>query len=133
MHVFCTAAMTGVIWVVQLVVYPAFLRVGAEDFPSYHAAHMRKITWVVGPLMLAEVATLALLLLRGTPSALSIVAATALGIAWLSTALLQVPQHTLLGQEGKSAGGILRLVRGNWIRTACWTLRSLILFGQGLA
>ena len=36
-----------------------------------------------------------------------------------STALLQVPCHTILAQ-GFDAGAHARLVRTNWIRTCCW-------------
>ncbi len=32
------AYLTGVIWVVQLVTYPALLLVGKSEFPRYHAA-----------------------------------------------------------------------------------------------
>ena len=51
-----TLPLVGLIWLVQVVSYPLFLRVGRADFATYHEAHARLITYVVGPLMLAELA-----------------------------------------------------------------------------
>jgi hypothetical protein len=49
-----TAALVGLVWVVQLVHYPAFLYVADEQFSDFHQLHTRQITWVVLPLMGAE-------------------------------------------------------------------------------
>jgi len=46
-------------------------------------------------------------------------------IVWGSTALLQIPLHRRL-EQGHDPVAILWLIRGNWIRTAAWTLRGLI-------
>ena len=53
-HLTATAAMLGVIWVVQLIVYPQFLDIRAEEFVGFHARYTDQILWIVGPLMLAE-------------------------------------------------------------------------------
>jgi hypothetical protein len=49
-HFAATCAMAGVIWIVQLVIYPQFSHVGAEAFPPYHAQYTGLVTLVVGPL-----------------------------------------------------------------------------------
>jgi hypothetical protein len=41
-----------------------FAHVGAAAFPAYHTQHTRRITWVVAPLMLTELASAALLVGR---------------------------------------------------------------------
>src|SRR5271157_6285468 len=46
--------MVGLIWLVQVVHYPLFRLVGSGDFKGYHHNHTRLISWVVGPPMLAE-------------------------------------------------------------------------------
>ena len=46
-------------------------------------------------------------------------------VIWLSTALLQVPQHGRL-QRGFEARAQQALVNGNWIRTAAWSLRAIL-------
>ena len=50
------AYLTGVIWVVQLVTYPALALVGKPEFTRYHAAHSRGMGWVVGAPMVLELA-----------------------------------------------------------------------------
>lgn len=62
LHVAITWALVGLIWTIQIVHYPLFEQVGEDSFVTYHARHMWLITWVAGPLMLAEVGIAALLL-----------------------------------------------------------------------
>ena len=128
-----TLAMFGLIWFVQVVHYPLFLAVGPQQFPAYEAAHAGRTTYVVAPLMLVELATSVLLLLpRFRPSGVSAAAAWTgallVAILWLSTALLQVPLHNRL-QAGYSPELIGKLVATNWLRTAAWTARAILVLG----
>jgi len=125
-----TLAMFGLIWFVQVVHYPLFLQVGAENFPAYETAHANRTTYVVAPLMLMELATAGLLLLPGMrPSSIPMWQAWAGaglgGVIWFSTAFLQVPLHNRL-QVGYSADVIGKLVATNWIRTVAWSLRAML-------
>ena len=52
-----TLFMTGLIWCVQLVHYPLFARVGEGTFSAYEQDHQRRITWIVMPVMLVELAS----------------------------------------------------------------------------
>jgi len=125
-HLGATLLMAGVIWMVQLVHYPLFAGVGAEGWTAYEAAHQSKITLIVGPLMLVELAT-ALWLVVDRPAELpgwAVLSGAALvGVIWASTAFLQVPLHATLG-AGFDADAHARLVATNWVRTAAWTLRG---------
>lgn len=125
---FATLGMFGVIWFVQLVHYPLFQQVGAQQFAAYSAAHANRTTVVVAPLMLLELATtMALLLPTLRPAIVDAreawVGAALVLILWLSTALLQVPLHNQL-RAGYTPVAAQRLVATNWIRTAAWTLRA---------
>jgi hypothetical protein len=40
-HLAATAAMVGLIWFVQVVHYPLFASVGADEFVAYENAHTR--------------------------------------------------------------------------------------------
>lgn len=122
-HVAATWALVGLVWTVQLVQYPLFAQVGVDAFPAFHARHARQITWVVAPLMLAELATAALLVLRGTQTPWLLASLAPLAVVWLSTWLVQVPLHEQLA-HGFDADVHRRLVATNWIRTAAWTLRG---------
>ena len=124
LHLASTLLMTGLIWFVQIVHYPLFAKVGG-DFAAYQQAHMRLTTYVVGPWMLLEAATAVALLVAPGPLGRSLAGwnlALLAGI-WLSTALLQVPEHEKL-LAGFAAGPHTALVRSNWLRTALWSVRS---------
>jgi len=125
-HAAITWALVGLIWTIQVVHYPLFQNVGDRGFVAYHARHMAMITWVVGPLMLAEVGSAVLLLCFGERSLLFGVSGGALGLVWASTALSQIPLHQKL-THGYHRATIDRLIRTNWCRTLAWTVRGLCL------
>jgi UDP-N-acetylmuramyl pentapeptide phosphotransferase/UDP-N-acetylglucosamine-1-phosphate transferase len=120
--------MVGLIWMVQIVHYPLFAKVGAEDYQSYQLSHQTLTTLVVGPPMLIEIST-AVLLIWSRPAVipgwLIYIALGLLAIVWASTAFLQVPCHENL-TDGFDAAIHARLVVSNWIRTVCWTARGFL-------
>jgi hypothetical protein len=127
-HAASTLFMTGLIWFVQIVHYPLMARVGREGFAGYEQLHSSYTTLVVGPPMLAEMAT-ALLLIGSPPQRIPATAvwlgAGLLALIWASTWLLQVPQHGILS-SGFDADAHRRLVQTNWIRTALWSVRAIL-------
>ncbi|MFG0246635.1 MAG: hypothetical protein ACF8MF_11365 [Phycisphaerales bacterium JB052] len=126
-HAGSTCAMMGLIWFVQIVHYPLMARVGAQDYSLYQHAHMSRTTFVVAPLMLAEMGTAILLLWLLGPDAfpLTIAGLVMLVLNWISTAALQVPAHKGLTQ-GFAERAHRRLVATNWIRTILWSLRAVL-------
>ena len=123
-----TFGMTAVIWIVQLVQYPSFAKVDPSAFVEFHALHSTRITFVVGPLMLAEALSAVALVFDSGRYAerwevwigLGLV-----GLVWASTALLQVPMHGRLG-AGFDESAWRLLCRSNWVRTVGWSLRSVL-------
>jgi hypothetical protein len=126
-HAASTLAMTGLIWFVQVVHYPLMGRVGEQGYTAYQDAHMRRTTWVVGPLMLAEMSTAALLIFTLGPQAypLTITGIVMLVLIWGSTAGLQVPAHNRM-LDGFDASAHRRLVGTNWVRTLLWSARGVM-------
>ena len=127
-HTFATLAMTGVIWFVQLVHYPLFEKVGSAHFVAYERAHMHRTGILVMPLMLGELITGILLCfsgVQGTFQYLLWIGLGLIGINWLITFLLFVPMHRSLSQQF-SLPICRRLVYLNWLRTATWSFRSVI-------
>ena len=125
------AILTGLIWTIQLVHYPGFLKVGAEGFLVYQQAHMRTISYLVIPLMLSELALGVMLQwthwkdpIHGTVY----LATLSLLLIWLSTWFISSPLHGKLLQIGFDPSTIRKLVNTNWIRTVCWSLRTIVLF-----
>lgn len=120
--------LTGLIWFVQIVHYPLFSAVGESAFVPYEALHQKRTTWVVGPVMLLELA-LAVALVAGepgpVPSSQAWIALAMLGGIWISTAAVQVPLHHRLSR-GFEPHVARRLVATNWIRTVLWTARAVL-------
>lgn len=127
LHLFVCFAMTGVIWMVQLVQYPMFAYVAPEQFSRAHAMHSQNITLIVFPLMGLELLTaLYLVFVASAPGghgAMVLNLGTVLAL-WGITALVYVPLHNELAANGYALSVIERLVRLNWWRTALWSLRT---------
>jgi len=127
-HLAVTASMVGLIWFVQVVHYPLFDLVGAEGFSPYESAHRWRTSFVVGPLMGAEMLT-AVALVVNPPASLGpmlpLVGVAVLVAVHASTVQLQVPAHNRLN-EGHDPEVTARLVRTNWIRTTGWSVRCVL-------
>jgi hypothetical protein len=125
------AYLTGLIWVVQLVVYPALSRVGKADFASYHAAHTRGMGYAAGAPMVLELALASWLAWAAYPrwgGALAI-GQLALALAtWVATFFIAVPFHNRLSAHGYNYIALDGLTRTNWLRTLTWTARAGLLF-----
>ncbi|MFZ4597187.1 MAG: hypothetical protein ACOYNN_00945 [Terrimicrobiaceae bacterium] len=131
-HVAATWALVGLIWTVQLVHYPLFSQVGREAFPTYHRRHAQQITWVVAPLMFAELLTAGLLILSGWLNPWFLASLPFLAFNWASTWFTQIPLHNRL-KAGFDSQIHRRLVTTNWCRTAAWTLRGAFLLVANLS
>ena len=118
--------LVGLIWLIQCVQYPLFMRIGADSFREAHAFHMRAITPVVGLPMVVELG-LTLWWVWSTPSAISWLALGLVSIVWLSTVAISVPCHRRLELHGKQEAVIRVLVHTNWLRTLAWTAHGLLL------
>ncbi|GAC1475724.1 MAG: hypothetical protein NVS3B17_08460 [Vulcanimicrobiaceae bacterium] len=93
------------------VAYPNFARVGAAEFPAFHAFHSARITYTIGPaLLVAAFANVAVAFdrAREVPPWLAFAAAAAGLIVLAHTALVQVPAHARLS-AGFDARAIARL------------------------
>ena len=91
--------MTGIIWLIQLVQYPFFSKVGNENWLEYHNGHTFWITPIVAPLMIAELVTSFVIFYyppKDVDFKLLIVGLILTLIVWASTFFLQVPLHEKL-------------------------------------
>jgi len=127
LHIASTSIMFGVIWVVQLVIYPGLNRIKPETFCDDHRRYTRLIGLIVAPTMLVEAITAGALLSMtdGLVFNLLLAGAFLLQIIWISTAFLQVPCHRQLSR-GFHAHVHRRLVATNWIRTGMWSIRWIL-------
>lgn len=127
--------LVGLCWLVQRVQYPLMAQVGTQAFAGYEQAHVSRITPVVAPPMLLELASALLVFvwwpeLGRRPEYWGAVAL--LAVVWASTFFVQVPLHNEL-VRGFDADVHASLVRTNWIRTLAWSARGLLLCGLVLS
>jgi hypothetical protein len=121
-HLVSAAALAGIAWTVQLVVYPAFASVGDEQWAAHHARHSRGITRVVAlPWLGQGVSTVGLLLSPGAAGT-----AASIGLAVLALATVVMTVGSAVPAHGRMAAGVRedelrRLLRANLVRTLAWT------------
>lgn len=133
-HLTVTLLVAGMMWFVQVVHYPLMRHVGITSFVSYETAHTRRAIGLVVSAMALELVT-GVLLLRFPPPGISLrqiwLGVGTLGVIWLATFVLQVPQHRILAR-GFDARAYRRLVTSNWIRTLAYSVRGgLVLWMLG--
>ena len=114
-----------VISLVQLVHYPLYKKIDTDSFSEYQILHIKLITPLVGPIMIAELVTSFLLFLNYSNGVFNIAFALIL-IIWLTTVLKSIPNHQKL-TEGWNEKLFKELLAFNWIRTVSWILRTLLL------
>lgn len=126
-HLFSTAIMLGIVWFVQVIHYPLFAMVDAEGFSFYEREHVRRTKYLIMPAMLIELLTaVVLFMLTQENQLIYLTNLAALLLIWFSTFFVQVPLHGRLSTN-KNEVNIRKLVNSNWIRTALWSFRMVLL------
>ena len=127
-NLYTCLVLVGLIWVIQVVHYPSFHFIERVNFQDFIAFHGLRISVVVIPLMLLELASAIAVLfsLKGQFTSLLVLAIILLILIWGITFLVSSPIHGEL-LNGYNKQLVNKLVSTNWWRTGLWTLRSLIL------
>ena len=120
-----TSVMVGVIWVIQLLHYPSFHFINENKYIEFQHFHMQRISFIVVPVMLIELASALLLSYFFRSSLTIILLALLLGI-WGITFIFFTNMHQKL-TNGFDPSIVDKLVKINWSRTALWSLRLIIL------
>jgi hypothetical protein len=122
-HLVAVAYLTGLSWVVQLVIYPGFRAVGpTAAWSTFHDAHSRGMTLaVVVPWLVQGVTVVALLVVQpaGVPLWLLLLTGLLAAVTVAVTALWSVPLHSRLHDYDRAL--IDRLISTHRLRTAAWT------------
>lgn len=127
-HAAAALFMTGVIWFTQVVHYPLMAFVSPDALAAYERANIIRTAAIVGPVMLLEALSAGLLLFRlppGPSRRLAQLGALLLAAVWASTAFLQFPAHRAMA-AGAGPELLGKLTASNWLRTFCWSARSLV-------
>jgi hypothetical protein len=122
-----SSIMVGVIWVIQLVHYPSFNYVEKQRYSNFQSFHMMRISYVVIPVMLAELLTLVLLIYTMDEIEIALVlSGTILLMIWFITAIFFSSAHQKL-TLGYDKSVVRDLIKMNWSRTLLWTFRLILL------
>ncbi len=125
------AYLTGLIWTVQVVHYPSFGLVPKAAWPAFHAAHTRRMSYVVLVPMVLELVLAGWLAWAGRaalPHGAGWWSLALVGLVWAVTFFVSVPFHNRLAKEYDYIA-IDGLTRTNWLRTLAWTARLALLGG----
>ena len=130
LHLIATSMMVAIIWMVQILHYPSFLFVDKKQYTEFQQFHMKKISYIIVPIMLLELFSGFGILFYIEKVQLSLYASlTLLVLIWVITGLFFTKYHTELSKK-YNRNTILRLIRFNWIRTVLWTIRLAFLLKQ---
>jgi len=123
-HVFSTVFMTGVSWFVQIVHYPLFREIPIAEFTKYERKNF-VTAYVTVPVMVAELLS-GVYLFFESYSTLFLINMVLLAVIEISTVVFQIPIQLKLSKNA-SLALMSKLVKTNWIRTICWSARSIVL------
>lgn len=118
----------GQIWLVQVVIYPLFARVGEPDYIGYHRFYTGHIPLVVIVPGFASFLLPFALAFYGpvVPLWMTVINIAAGVVGLLVTVGLEIPRHGKLETLGKNDVTIAELIRFNWPRTASITLQAAV-------
>jgi hypothetical protein len=125
-NIVCSLFLTGLIWVVQLVHYPSFQFWGSR-MAEAHAFHSLRISVIVVPVMMLELASSFALSMSAIPykgwHQLGLVMVL---LIWAITFFYIVPVHNVIPYVDAPGLSIQKLVSLNVWRTVFWSLKSLV-------
>lgn len=109
------------IWMVQLIVYPSFLFYGKEKLQYWHSIYVKRISFIVIPLMFGQTLVAGYQLYQGI-STYTLGSIFLILAVWALTFLLFVPRHNAISNSSYTRKTLTELVSLNWYRTLVWTL-----------
>ncbi len=119
----------GGIWFVQIIVYPLFAKVGANEYVSYHKFYSSRIPLpVILPGFASFLIPVALVFFGpdSVPAWMTLANAACGFVGLAVTVVLEIPRHARLERGGKQDKVIRELVRYNWPRTLSITGSALL-------
>lgn len=121
---FDTAALV-LIWLVQLVIYPAFLHFRMNEFLIWHPRYTRRVTFVVMPIMLGQLGVYLYSSLIDASWGIWLNLTLILG-AWAITFFRAIPLHSALDESSDHRSLSAKLIAVNWWRTLLWSIVWLL-------
>jgi hypothetical protein len=118
------------VWLVQVIIYPAFDQIAEEKLKSWHRLYTQKILYFVGPMMFVQSGLIAWQILN--EPLLFLADGLLLAGIWINTFLIAVPIHGEIDRDETVEGHLPKLLRVNRWRSWMWTGLFLISLGRVL-
>lgn len=121
-------AMLGIVFYMQLIHYPLYLKI-KQGFERYERAHVKRSAYLIGPLMLVELLTAFGLVTYASSdfvTRLSVFNLILIIATWIVTFLLSMPQHQRLSAH-RSEKKIHQLINSNWLRSLFTLARAVLI------
>ncbi|MEM8867164.1 MAG: hypothetical protein AAGC73_02745 [Verrucomicrobiota bacterium] len=117
--------MLVILWLVQLVIYPSFLRISADQLVLWHRSYTTRVGFVIIPTMFTQ---LFCQLWAATTSGgtLNYLSLTTVLVCWILTFFVSVPLHNKISNGEGEPATLNRLIQTNWPRTVLWTLAFIL-------
>lgn len=110
------------IWLVQLIIYPSLCSYSNnEALWSWHSVYMKRISFLVIPLMIGQV-ILCVLQIIEIVSFYTLASVVLVIAIWLLTFTIFVPLHSRIVAKKEMQKAAKSLVFNNWWRTVVWSL-----------
>lgn len=123
-RVFFDTGLLVLIWMVQLIIYPSFLFYKKEALRQWHAIYVKRISFIVIPLMFGQTLT-AVYQCFGSINTYTLCSVLLILLVWVLTFVLFVPRHNAVANHLYTAKTLKELVALNWYRTAIWSVICL--------
>ncbi len=122
-------AMFILIWLVQLIIYPAFIYISDSSFKLWHGVYCKRISYFVLPLMISQLfeSAAACFFIGGNFEFIKLVLILC---TWAFTFLFSARYHKLLSEVGKDSATVKKLIFTNWFRTISWSFILIISYFQ---
>lgn len=115
------AGLFVLIWMIQLLIYPSFQYLSAENLIKWHRIYTFRLSLIVIPLMFGQLIIAAFQLYKNITN-YHFISLIMVVLVWLFTFTIFVPIHNRIANNIKRSSDLKQLVNRNWIRTALWTL-----------
>ena len=122
---FCNIFMIGISLITQFITYPSFKSIDLNLFSNFHKAYTRKMLFIVGPVMIIEFLSLAILLFVNFNFNF-LIQFILICLIWFLTFFVIVPIHNKLENQYDNLLNI-NLIKLNGYRTLIWSLRFILL------
>ena len=130
LHALVDFALCVVLWLVQLVIYPRFLRIDACELIAWHKAYVFRFSCVIIPLIVTQFICASFAVVTSGTLRSWVVLSLVLACLVLSFAV-SVPLHKKIDQGDPTKEYRRKLIQTNWPRTILWTAIFLIGFLGG--